>query len=69
MLSFTDQQLEAITAAAARLPLQSRTQFLEHIADRLQPDPSDSDVDAAVAEALAAMMQLEEAGRKRLHVG
>ncbi len=51
MIGLTDKQLETVKAAAARVPVEWRSQFLEAIVDRLLAvdDVTDDHVHAAVS--------------------
>jgi hypothetical protein len=67
-ISLTDDQLQAVMTAAASLPPEKRTPFLERVAGTLsRPDaknyrhPTDSDVQGAVTAALASLLVAEVA--------
>jgi hypothetical protein len=53
MLALSDNQLRIITAAAANIPVERRSAFLEAVAAELHDRPAD--LAAAVRMALAAM--------------
>ena len=59
MLAFTDSQLRAVWAAAARLPIEKRGIFLERVVARLQRHRgfTDADFDDAVRAALTGLIQ------------
>ena len=59
MLAFTDSQLRAVWAAAARVPLEKRGVFVERVVARLQLQLgfTDADLDEAVRAALTGLIQ------------
>jgi hypothetical protein len=67
-ISLSDSQLQAVMTAAASLPPEKRTPFLERVVGTLaRPDakhyrhPDDQDVQDAVAAALASLLVAEVA--------
>ena len=59
MLAFTDSQLRAVWAAAARVPFEKRGVFVERVVARLQLQLgfTDADFDEAVRAALTGLIQ------------
>ena len=59
MLAFTDSQLRAVWAAAARLPVEKRGVFLDRVVAqlRLHHGFTDADLDEAVRVALTRLIQ------------
>ena len=59
MLAFTDSQLRAVWAAAARVPFEKRSVFVERVVARLQLQLgfTDADLDEAVRAALTGLIQ------------
>jgi hypothetical protein len=59
MLAFTDSQLRAVWAAAARVPIEKRGVFLERVVARLQLHRgfTDADLDEAARVALTGLIQ------------
>ena len=63
MLAFTDSQLRAVWAAAARVPFEKRGVFVERVVERvvarlqLQLGFTDADLDEAVRAALTGLIQ------------
>jgi hypothetical protein len=59
MLAFTDSQLRAVWAAAARLPVEKRGVFLKRVVACLQLHRgfTDADLDDAVRAALTGLIQ------------
>ena len=59
MLAFTDSQLRAVWAAAARVPFEKRGVFVERFVARLQLQLgfTDADLDEAVRAALTGLIQ------------
>ena len=59
MLAFTDSQLRAVWAAAARIAVEKRGVFLQRVIARLQLHRgfTDADLDDAVRTALTGLIQ------------
>ena len=59
MLAFTDSQLRAVWAPAARVPFEKRGVFVERVVARLQLQLgfTDADLDEAVRAALTGLIQ------------
>jgi len=59
MLAFTDSQLRAVWAAAARITVEKRGVFLQRVIARLQLHRgfTDADLDDAVRTALTGLIQ------------
>ena len=60
MLALSDSQMEAVMTAAADLPVEKRSVFLERVVARLRlrgPNFNDADLGAAIQAALTGLIQ------------